>query len=172
LEQLLQKFIRIALIVCLVLVAIPIVVIAALELWVWYKGSQVESYYRERPLLKQMRAREPGGSTDSAPARQAFLGIVPLGTHREGVTAVLRKEGFDCGTMTEAQKRPQTLLRSPTLLGRGFTFSASDSWDEDFVECQAGSPAIVQYTTWIVTLRFDVRGTLSDARVARWNIFL
>jgi len=42
-----RKFVRIALIVCLVVAAIPIVLIAPFGLWAWYKTSQVESFYRE-----------------------------------------------------------------------------------------------------------------------------
>src|SRR6266700_2068977 len=96
-----RKFVRIALIVCLVVTAIPIVLIAPFGLWAWYKTSQVERFYREHPLLGEMRARQPNGTNDSLPARQALLEIAPLGTNKEAAIAALIKEGFVCQTIPE-----------------------------------------------------------------------
>ena len=89
-----RKFARIALIVRRVVTAVPIVLVARFGLWAWYKTSRVESFYREHPLLSEMWARQKNGTNDSAPARQALLEIVSLGTDREAAMAVLSKEGF------------------------------------------------------------------------------
>jgi hypothetical protein len=161
-----RKFVRNALVVCLALTAVLVVLVASLSLWTWYKTAQVESFYREHPLLSEMRARQKSGTNDSAPARQAFLEIVPLASDREAAIAVLRKEGFVCEAVTEPVADAR--LRSRFLKARSLTNIPKD----DLVDCQAGAPAIVAYTTWIVALQFDVDGRLSDARVATWTIFL
>jgi hypothetical protein len=166
-----RKFVRIALIVCLVGTAIPAVLIAPFGLWAWLRTFQVESFYQEHPLLSKMRARERSGTYDSAPARQAFLETVPLGADREAAIAVLHKEGFDCKAVTESAAEAR--FRSRFLEARGLTLPAKDSRNEKvWVECQKGAPAIVAYTTWIVALQFDFDGHLSDVRVATWTIFL
>jgi hypothetical protein len=148
----LRKFVRIALIVCLAIAAISIALTAAVGLWAWYKTSQVESFYREHPLLSEMRAHQQSGTSNSAPARQAFLEIVPLGTDREATVAVLGKEGFDCKTVTEPAAVAR--LRSGFLEARGLTLPVKDIRNEKaLVECLGFAPAIVLYTTWIVALQ-------------------
>jgi hypothetical protein len=166
-----RKFVSIALVICLAVTAVPTALVASLWLWTWYKTAQVESFYREYPLLNEMWGRQKSGTNDSAPARQALLEIVPLGTDREAAIAVLRKEGFACETVTEPVADAR--LRSRFLEARGLTNIPNNSRTrKDLVDCQAVAPAIVTYTTWIVTLQFDVDGGLSDARVATWTIFL
>jgi hypothetical protein len=143
------------LVVCLALTAVLVVLVAPLSLWTWYKTAQVESFYREHPLLSEMRARQKSGTNDSAPARQAFLEIVPLVSDREAAIAVLRNEGFVCQAVTEPVADAR--LRSRFLEARGLTNSPDNSrTKDDLVDCQAGAPAIVAYTTWIVALQFDV----------------
>jgi hypothetical protein len=87
-----RKFVRIALVVCLAVAAIPVALFALLWLWIWYETAQVESFYREHRLLGEMRAVQDNSTNDSAPAREALLKIVPLGTDIEAAAAVLRRE--------------------------------------------------------------------------------
>lgn len=83
-----RKFVKIALIVCLTVMSVP----AVLYLFVWYKTAEVDSFYKEHRLLGAMRDRQSASANDSAPAREALLRMVPMGTDREAVLAALRKE--------------------------------------------------------------------------------
>ncbi|WP_079542316.1 hypothetical protein [Bradyrhizobium lablabi] len=165
-----RKFVRVALIACLVVAPVPSALFAALWFWTWSKNSQVESFYREHPLLSEMRARQPSGTNDSPPARQALLEIVPLGTNREAAVAALGKEGFVCQTVVEPVA--DTRLRQRFLEARGLTNIPNNNRTKDLLECLAGAPAFVAYTTWITYLEFDADGRLSEARVATWTIFI
>src|ERR1700704_1375391 len=94
-----QKFVKIALVVCLAIAAVPVVLFGWLGLWSLYKTAQVESFYKKNRLLNEMRAAQRDATNDSAPAREALLEILPLGTNREAAVAVLRREGFGCKTI-------------------------------------------------------------------------
>lgn len=137
-----RKFVRIAIVVCLAVTAVPAALFASVWLWSWYKTAQVESFYRENRLLGEMRAGQKDSTNDSVPAREALLKIVPLGTDREAAIAVLRKEKLDCQG-----------IAGP-------------------INCQTMSPNVLGYKHWIVDLKLDADGHVSDARVAIWNIFL
>jgi hypothetical protein len=137
-----RKFVRIALVVCLAVTAVPVALFASLWLWTWYETAQVENFYRENRLLGEMRAGQKDSTNDSVPAREALLKIVPLGTDREAAIAVLRKEKLGCQGVAGP------------------------------ITCQTMSPNVLGYKQWIVDLEFDADGHLSDARVAIWNIFL
>ena len=166
-----RKFVRIALVVCLAVAAVPGALFASLWLWTWYKTAQVEGFYRENHLLGEMRARQKDSTNDSAQAREALLQIVPLGTHREVAVAMLRREGLGCQTI--AAPITDTRLRQRFLETRGLTTIPNDGRTRnDFVDCQAMTPNVLGYKQWIVDLEFDADGHLSDARVAIWNIFL
>jgi hypothetical protein len=52
-----RKFVKIALVACLAITAVPAALFASLWLWTWFKTAQVESFYRENRLLGEMRAR-------------------------------------------------------------------------------------------------------------------
>jgi hypothetical protein len=78
-----RKFVRIALVVCLAVTAVPVALFASLWLWTWYKTTQVDSFYRENRLLGEMHAGQKDSTNDPAPAREALLKVVPLGTDRE-----------------------------------------------------------------------------------------
>jgi hypothetical protein len=163
-----RKFVRIALVICLAIAAVSI---ASRWLWGWYKAAQVESFYREHPLLSEIRARQKASPNDSAAARQAFLEIVPLGTDREAAIDVLRKEGF--GRKPIAESITDTQLRQRFLEARGLTNIPNNGRTrKDSVNCQMTSPAVLGYTHWITDLGFDADGRLSKARTAMWNIFL
>jgi hypothetical protein len=166
-----RKFVRIALVVCLAVTAIPVALFASLWLWTWYKTAQVESFYRQNRLLAEMRAGQKDSTNDSARAREALLAIVPLGTDREAAVAVLRREGLGCQTI--AEPITDTRLRQRFLKARGLTNIPNDGRTrKDFVDCQARTPNVLGYEQWIVDLEFDADGHLSDAGVAIWNIFL
>ena len=137
-----RKFLRRALIVCLAIAAVPAALFASLCLWFWYKTAEVESFYRENRLLGEMRAVEKQSTNDSAPAREALLKTIPLGTGREAAIAVLRKEKLGCKG-----------IAGP-------------------ITCQTVSPNVLGYCQWIVNLEFDSDEHLSEARIAIWNIFL
>jgi hypothetical protein len=142
-----QKFFRVALIVCLVVAAVPILLAGSLWLWSSYKSAEVENFYREHALLNEIRRRQESGTNDSASGRQALFEVVPVGSDREVAIALLRKEGLGCQT-----------IRDPTRKG--------------YIECQFMSPAVLGYTHWIIVLQFDDSDRLTEARVAKWNIFL
>jgi len=81
--------------------AVPSALVSVLWLWNWHKSAQVDSFYPDHPLLNELRGRQEASTNDSAPARQALLETVPLGTGRDVAIAVLRKEGFGCKTIAE-----------------------------------------------------------------------
>jgi hypothetical protein len=87
------------LIVCAAVVAVPVVLAGSVVLGSWV---QVESFYHNKPLLREMRAVETDTSFDSAPARRVLLQRLPPGTDREAAVAMLRSEGFDCSTSTRS----------------------------------------------------------------------
>jgi hypothetical protein len=166
-----RKFIRIALVVCLAVTAVAVVLFASLWLWMWYRTAQVDSFYREHPLFSEMRAGQLSSTNDSPPAREALLKIVPLGTDREAVFAVLRREGLGCQTI--AEPITDTRLRRRFLEARDLVKDANDGRArKDYVDCQATTPNVLGQKQWIVDLEFDADGHLSDADVAIWNIFL
>jgi hypothetical protein len=137
-----QKFIRIVLIAGGIAAAVAFVLVAPVGLWAWYKTAQVERFYQDHPLLGAMREGQRGSVNDSGPARQALLQRVPLGTDKAVAVAVFSKEGFDCKAVAAA------------------------------VNCQIGAPAVMNDTTWIVSLLFRPDGRLGDARVATWAVSL
>ena len=137
----------------------------------WYQTAQVESFYRENRLLGEMRAVQDNSTNDSAPAREALLARVPLGTDREAAVAVLRREGLGCQTI--AEPITDTRLRRRFLEARGLTNIPNNvQGRKEFVDCQTMSPNILGYKQWVVDLQFDAEEHLSDAGVAIWNIFL
>ena len=156
-----QKFIRIALLVCAVVAAVPMVLFGLLWLWIWSETRQVESFYREHHLLGKMWAAQPSSTNDSGPAREALLEIAPLGTEREAAIAILRKEGFGCHTIAE----PITATR----VRQSFIVAMNSGQPrKDYVDCQTMSPG---RASWIVDLEFDAEGRLSEAGVAILYIF-
>lgn len=166
-----RKFVKIALVVCLTVLSVPAALYSFVWLWMWYKTAEVDSFYQEHRLLGEMRAGEKESTNDSAPAREALLKIVPLGTDRETAIAVLRREGLGCQTI--AEPITDTQLRQRFLEARGLTnIPNTGRTRNDFVDCQTMSPNVLGYKQWIVNLEFDGDGHLSDARVAIWNIFL
>lgn len=88
-----------------------------------------------------MRSVQRDSTNDSAPAREALLKIIPLGTSREAAIATLRKEKLGCQG-----------IAGP-------------------IACQTMSPNVLGYKQWIVSLEFDTDERLSEARIAIWNIF-
>jgi hypothetical protein len=148
-----------------------VVLVAWIALWSWYKTTQVESFYRENHLLGEMRAVQKESTNDSAPAREALLKMLPLGTDRETAVEVLRREGLSCHIITEPIT--DTRLRQRFREVRESTRSPNNRrTGKDFVDCQSLSPNVLGYKQWIVDLEFDAEGRLSDAGVAIWNIFL
>jgi hypothetical protein len=166
-----RKFFKGALLVGLAAASILILVVASLSLWTWCKTAQVEGFYQENDLLGKMRSGQKNSTNDSAPAREALLQIVPLKTDRETAVAVLRKEGLDCQTL--AKPITDTRLRQRVLDARGLAhISNNGRTGKEFVNCQTMSPNVLEYQHWIVDLKFDADGSLSDASVAILNIFL
>jgi hypothetical protein len=141
-----RKSIKIAIIVCLSIAAVPAALFAYLWLWIWYKTAEVERFYQEHRLLGQMHAVQASGSIDSRPARKALLQMLPLGTDRETAVSVLQREGFGCHTTTSIPNDKK-----------------------DRMDCGAGTPAVIAYTNWTVRLEFDADRELSDAHVATWT---
>jgi hypothetical protein len=155
----------------LAVTAVPVALFASLWLWTWYKTAQVESFYRENRLLGEMRAGQKDTTNDSAPARDASLAMVPLGTDREAAVAVLRREGLGCQTI--AEPITDTRLRQRFLEARGLAnIPNGGRTRNDFIDCQARTLNVLGYKQWIVDLEFDADGHLTDAGVAIWNIFL
>jgi hypothetical protein len=166
-----RKFIRIAVVVCLAVITVPVFLFGSLWLWTLYKTSQVENFYRKNPLLNQMRIGQRDATNDSAPAREAVLQLLPLGTEREGAVALLRREGFACRTISEPTT--DTRLRQRFVEARDSTNVPNDSRiRKNFIGCQAATPSVYGYTTWIVDLEFDADGHLSEVGVATWNILI
>ena len=159
------------LLVCAAVTVAAIVLVASLSLWVWYEAAQVERFYREHRLLGEMHAGQRDSTNDSAPARQALLKLVPMRVDKEAAVAVLRSEGFGCQTI--AEPITDTRLRQRFLEARGLTnIPINGRTRKDLVDCQTQSPSILGYVHWIIDLEFDADGRLSEAGVAKWNIFL
>jgi hypothetical protein len=158
-----RKFVKIAIVVCLSVAAVPAVLFA----WIWYKTAQVDSFYQEHRLLRGMRAaaqKEGGG--DSRPAREALLQMLPLGADKEAAIAVLRKEGLGC-------QPTGTWMRQRFIEARGLTNNPNDSrTSKEWVDCQVETQNIMGYDHWIVDLEFEADGHLSDARVTILHLFL
>lgn len=166
-----RNFIRITLLVCSVVAVVSIVLIGSLWLWSSHKNAEAERFYRDHPLLGEMRTLQKESTNDSLQARKALLDLVPLGTGREVTIAAIRNEGFACQTIVEPIA--DTQLRQRFLEGRGLKDIARDTQPgKDRVDCQAMTPPFLGHEHWIVDLQFDTDGGLSEARVAKWNIFL
>ncbi len=136
----------------------------------WYRAAQVESFYREHPLLSEMRARQTEAN-HSASAREALLQRLGLGIQKDAAVAMLHKEGFDCQTISEPLA--ESRLRQIFIEDRGLRDTPSSSAiRKDFIDCQMTSPNLIGYKHWIVDLEFDADWHLSDARIAVWNIGL
>jgi hypothetical protein len=155
-----RKCVKITIVVCLSVAAVPAVLFAS----IWYKTAQVDSFYQERRLLRAMRAaaqREGGG--ESRPAREALLQMLPLGMDKEAAIAVLSKEGFGC----------QPAMRQPSIEARGLTNAPNDSrTGKEWVDCQLQTQSVMGYDHWIVDLELEADGHLSDARVTILYLFL
>ncbi|NOJ44415.1 hypothetical protein [Bradyrhizobium australiense] len=165
-----RNFIRIALLVCSAVAAVPIVLAGALWLWSWHAAAEAERFYRDHPLLGQMSSLQKSSTNASQDARKAWLDLVPLGTAREVAIAAIPNEGFECKTIVEPIADRQ--LRQRFLKARGLKDIANDTQGgKNRVDCQMTSPALVGHEHWIVDLQFNTGG-LSEARVAKWNIFL
>jgi hypothetical protein len=165
-----RKFVRVTIIVCLSVAAVPAVVFGYLWLRIWYQTTQVENFYEEHHLLNEMRAVQKQSTNDSPSAREALMRVLPLGADRETAVTVLHREGFGCKTKVEPTN---TQVRQRFMEARGLTNSPDDSrTKKEWVDCQVGTPGVMGYGHWIVDLEFDADGHLSDARVAIWNIFL
>ncbi len=159
-----RKFVKIAIVVCLSVAAVPAVLFA----WIWYRTAQVDSFYQEHRLLRGMRAaaqKEGGG--ESKAAREALLQMLPLGADKEAAIAVLRKEGLGCQPITA------TWMRQRLIEARGLTDKPNDSrTSKEWVDCQVEIQNVVSYDHWIVDLEFEPDGHLSDARVTILYLFL
>lgn len=162
-----RKSIKILLIVFSVATAVPAGLFAVLWIWFSYETAKVDRFYRDNRLFGAMREAEKHSTNDSASARDAMLNMIPLGTGKDSVIAFLRHEGLECRakmaptTNTELQKR--------LLEGR---VHIDHPTKKEWLDCQAGTPNVMGYKQWIVSLEFDADKLLSDARVAIWNIFL
>ncbi len=159
-----RKFVKIAIVVCLSVAAVP----AALFAWIWYKTAQVDSLYQEHRLLRGMRvAAQKEGGGESKPAREALLQMLPLGMDKEAAIAVLSNEGFGCQPVTE------TWMRQPSMEARGLTNAPNGSWtSKEWVDCQLQTQSVMGYDHWIVDLELQADGHLSDERVTILYLFL
>ena len=159
-----RKCVKITIVVCLSVAAVPAVLFAG----IWYKTAQVDSFYQEHRLLRAMRAaaqREGGG--ESRPAREALLQMLPLGMDKEAAIAVLSKEGFGCQPVTGAW------IRQPSIEARGLTNAPNDSrTSKEWMDCQLQTQNVMGYDHWIVDLELEADGHLSDARVTILYLFL
>lgn len=165
-----RRFIRIALLVCSVVALVPIVLIGSLWLWSLHKAAEDEMFYRDHPLMREMRSLQKSSTNASQEARKALLDVVPLGTGKEAAIAALRNEGFQCQTIVEPMADKQ--FRQRFLEGRGLKDIADDpQGGKGRIDCQARSPAGLGAEHWIVDLQLDINDGLSEARVAKWNIF-
>jgi hypothetical protein len=166
-----RKFVGIATIVCLSVAAVPAVLFAYLWLWTWYKTAQVESFYQDHRLFREIRAAHDKNTLDSGPAREALLQTLPLGTDSDAAVALLRGEGLGCHTI--AEPITDTRLRQRFMEARGLTNILDDNRTrKSWVDCQALTPNVMGYMQWVVDLEFDADGHLNDAGVAIWNIFV
>jgi hypothetical protein len=163
-----RKFVRIAIVVCLSVAAVPAVLFGWLWLSIWYKTAQVDSFYQEHRLLREMRAAvQKDGGGESRPAREALLQILPLEADKEAAIAVLRKEGLSCQPITDAW------MRQRFMEARGLTNNPNDSRaSKEWLECQVETQNVMGYDHWIVDLEFEADGHLSDARVTILYLFL
>jgi hypothetical protein len=165
------KFVKISIIVCLSLAAVPVVPFGSFQLWLWLKTAQVERFYQEHRLLREMRAVQHESTNDAGPARDALLQMVPVGVSKEQALTVLRREGFACQTI--AVPVTSTRLRQRLLEGGGSPISSNDNRSrKSWIDCQVGIPNVLGYNHWIVDMEFDADERLSDAGVAEWSIFL
>jgi hypothetical protein len=166
-----RKYVRIAIIVCLSVAAVPAVVFGFLWLWIWCQTAQVESFYQEHHLLNEMRAVQKQSTNDSSSAREVLLQILPQGADKEAAVAVLHREGFGCEAI--AEPITDTRLRQRFMEARRLASIGDDSRTrKEWVDCQVETPSIMGVGHWIVDFEFDADGHLSDAGVAVWNIFL
>ena len=166
-----RKFVKIATIVCLSVAAVPAVLFAYLWLSIWYKTAQVERFYQEHRLLREVRTVHVKNTLDSAPTRETLLQTLPLGTDRDAAVAVLHREGFDCHII--AEPITDTRLRQRFIEARGLTNIPNDNRTrKNWVDCQVLTPNVMGYMQWVVDLEFDADGHLNDAGVAIWNISL
>jgi hypothetical protein len=118
-----------------------------------------------------MRTLQAAGTSDSARARGALLGLLPPGTDKERTLALLRNEGFGCRDIAEPiadTRLRQRFVETRRLSGQSF----ANPTKKVGVNCQAGTPNVIGYKDWVVDLEFDADARLSDASVAIWNIFL
>jgi hypothetical protein len=139
----LRKFLKTALLVCLAIAALPAAMAIMIFLWIWSANAEADKFYREHPLLGEMRAAEKQSTNNSAAAREVFLRIVPPGTDRQAAITMLRKETLNC----QGDIGP-------------------------LLTCQTMSPGGLGQLQWILYVDFDADGRLSDARIAIWSIFL
>src|SRR5258705_7660565 len=119
-----RKFVRITIIVCLSVAAVPAAVFGYLWLWIWYQTAQVESFYEEHHLLNEMRSVQKQSTNDSPSAREALMRMLPLGADRETAVTVLHREGFGCKAKVEPTN---TQLRQRFMEARGLTSTPDDS---------------------------------------------
>jgi hypothetical protein len=166
-----RKFVRIAIIVCLSVAAVPAAVLGFLWLWIWYQTAQVERFYQEHHLLNDMRAVQKQSTNDSSAAREVLLQILPLRADKDAAITVLRREGLGCKAI--AEPIADTRLRQRFMEARDLASTGDDSRNrKEWVDCQVETPSLMGAGHWIVDLEFDADGHLSNARVAIWDIFL
>jgi hypothetical protein len=162
-----RRSVKIGMIACAAVASVSAAAFGSLGLWIWHRAAQIESFYQEHRLLREMYAVEDYSTNVSGPARNALLQMLPLETDKETAVAVLRREGFDCHSLTEPIT--DTRLRQRFIEARNLVATRTG---KQWVDCQTGVPNIVGYKHWILELEFDTEAHLSDARVAIWNIFL
>jgi len=163
-----RKAYRTALFVGLVILAVPALAIAWIPMWIWYRTTQLDTFYRERPVLGAMRTRQSSSSNNSAAAREALLENLPLGTNKALVITDLSQIGFGCQAMTAGSAGAK--LRK--YRSADSTPAGTPDTKPGVVDCQLMVPAVLGHEHWIVDLEFDGRGQLINAVVARCNIFL
>jgi hypothetical protein len=137
------KFLRIVLIVCVAVVAVPVVLGGLLLLRSWV---QVESFYFSKPLLREMRAVEPDTSFDSAPAREVLLQRLP--PDREAAVAMLRGERFDCSNGIRSAIPARMRARPKVVI------------------CYLDAPGVFSSYRWHVGFEIDDDQHVSEAGVA------
>lgn len=139
----LRKLLKMALLVCLAIAAFPAAIAIMISFWIWSVNAEADKFYRDHPLLGEMRAVEKQSTNNSEAARAVFLKIVPPGTDRQSAITMLRKETLNC----------------QGAIGPLLT-------------CQTMSPSGLGQLQWILYLDFDADERLTDARIAIWSIFL
>jgi len=148
-----RKSVKIAMIAGAATATVFAVPFGLLSFWWWHKTAQIESFYREHRLLREMRAVQNHSTNDSGPAREALLQMLPLATDKEAAIAVLRKEGLGCQPVIDAWMR-QRLSNSPDV----------SRTNKEWVDCQLETESVMGYVHWVVDLEFEAEH-LSDARV-------